>query len=206
MKQAKTLKSDELKLVLAYIAVRRHAARNRTIVLASFLSGMRAHELASLKIGDVVDEDGRVRSEILLAIVQTKGRRARRVFVNAKLRRELAAYVKSRCANKPLGSPLFVSQKRRALSCPVRASVSRVTDDFPAQPRGRRRQKRLGRRFFGVTGIGGASGPFPEREQGRPDSPQRGSGAHVRNGRDPAVDQEVCSDDVRGIVRREVNC
>jgi integrase/recombinase XerD len=45
MKQAETLKPDELKLVLAYIAVRRHAARDRTIMLASFLSGMRAHEL-----------------------------------------------------------------------------------------------------------------------------------------------------------------
>src|SRR5262249_49847222 len=35
---------------------------------------------------------------------------------------------------------------------------------------------------------------------------QRGSGAHGRNGRDPAVDQEVCPDDVRRIVRRQVNC
>src|SRR6266849_4728430 len=38
------------------------------------------------------------------------------------------------------------------------------------------------------------------------DSLQRRSGAHGRNGRDPAVDQEVCPDDVRRIVRREVNC
>src|SRR6267154_4622192 len=38
------------------------------------------------------------------------------------------------------------------------------------------------------------------------DSLPRGSGAHGRNGRDPAVDQEVCPDDVRRIVRREVNC
>ena len=67
MKQAKTLESEELKLVLAYIAARRHALRTRTIVLASFLSGMRAHELASLKIGDVIDEDGRIGSEIVLA-------------------------------------------------------------------------------------------------------------------------------------------
>src|SRR2546429_3262716 len=37
------------------------------------------------------------------------------------------------------------------------------------------------------------------------DSLRRGSGAHARNGRDPAVDQEVCPDDVRRIVRREVN-
>src|SRR5215471_5034637 len=38
------------------------------------------------------------------------------------------------------------------------------------------------------------------------DSLQRGSGAHGRNGRDPAVDQEVCPDDVCRIVRREVHC
>src|SRR5713101_4473938 len=38
------------------------------------------------------------------------------------------------------------------------------------------------------------------------DSLQRGSGAYGRNGRDPAVDQEVCPDDVRRIVRREVSC
>src|SRR5215472_10841068 len=38
------------------------------------------------------------------------------------------------------------------------------------------------------------------------DSLQRASGAHARNGRHAAVDQEVCTDDVRRIVRREVNC
>src|SRR5215471_17210191 len=38
------------------------------------------------------------------------------------------------------------------------------------------------------------------------DSLQRGSGAHGRNGGDPAVDQEVCPDDVCRIVRREVHC
>src|SRR5262249_18289069 len=38
------------------------------------------------------------------------------------------------------------------------------------------------------------------------DSLQRGSGANGRNGRDPAVDQEVCPDDIRRFVRREVNC
>src|SRR5712692_6270190 len=42
--------------------------------------------------------------------------------------------------------------------------------------------------------------------RGRTISLQRGSAAHARNGRDPAVDQEVCPDDVGRIVRREVNC
>jgi integrase/recombinase XerD len=52
-------------------------------MLASIRSGMRAHELASLKIDDGVDEDGRIRSEIGLSPTQTKGSRARRVFVSA---------------------------------------------------------------------------------------------------------------------------
>src|SRR6266702_4586372 len=54
------------------------------------------------------------------------------------------------------------------LCCRVRTSVSRGTDDFPAQLHERRRQKRLGGQFFGLAGIGGASRPLPEREQERP--------------------------------------
>src|SRR5215475_6453593 len=48
--------------------------------------------------------------------------------------------------------------------------------------------------------------PCPSGNRNGLDSLQRGSGAHRRNGRGPAVDQEVCPDDVRRIVRREVNC
>ena len=116
MKQAKTLKADELKLVLAYVATRRHSARNRAIVQTSFLSGMRAHELASLKLGDVVDEDGKVRDEIVLQAAQTKGKKARRVFINAKLKRELALYVRAVCQERNPTEPLFRSQKRTAFS------------------------------------------------------------------------------------------
>ena len=86
MKQAKTLKAEEIKLVLAYIATRRHAARNRAIFLTSFLSGTRAHEIAALKLGDAVDDDGKIRDEIVLSAAQTKGRHARRLFINLKLR------------------------------------------------------------------------------------------------------------------------
>jgi integrase/recombinase XerD len=116
MKQAKTLKPDELKAVLAHVATRRYAQRDRAIVLASFLSGMRAHELAALQLGDVVDDNGRVRDEITLDASQTKGRHARRVFINAKLKKELGAYVKSACANRKPADPLFRSQKSRGFS------------------------------------------------------------------------------------------
>ena len=116
MKRAKTLQADELKLVLAYVASRPHALRNRTIVQISFLSGMRAHEIASLRLGDVIDDAGRVRDEIILSPEQTKGRRPRRVFINARLRKELTAYVKDQFANIDPVLPLFCSQKRRAFN------------------------------------------------------------------------------------------
>src|SRR5450830_323822 len=116
MKQAKTLKAEELKVVLAYVATRRHAVRDRAIVITSFLSGMRAHELASLRLGDVIGEGGRIRDEIALDASQTKGSHARRVFVNAKLKKELGGYVKAACANCKPSDPLFRSQKRRSFN------------------------------------------------------------------------------------------
>jgi integrase/recombinase XerD len=116
MKQAKTLRPEDLKIVMAYVATRRHAIRDRAIVVTSFLSGMRAHELASLRLGDVVTEDGRLRNEIALDASQTKGHHARRVFVNAKLRKELGSYIKTSCAECISSDPLFRSQKRGAFN------------------------------------------------------------------------------------------
>lgn len=116
MKQAKTLRPEDLKLVLAHVATRRHAVRDRAIVLTSFLSGMRATELASLKLGDALGEGGRVRDEITLKANQTKGRHARRVFVNGKLKKELASYIKIVCPDGNPTDALFRSQKRRAFN------------------------------------------------------------------------------------------
>jgi len=116
MKQARTLKPDDLKVVLAYVATRRYAQRDRAIVLASFLSGMRAHELAALRLSDVDDEDGRIRDEITLEASQTKGPYARRVFINAKLKKELNSYIKTACANREPSDPLFRSQKHRGFN------------------------------------------------------------------------------------------
>ena len=57
MAQAKTLSDKDLKILLATIASRRHAPRNRAMVLMSVWAGMRVGEIASLKIGDVVAAD-----------------------------------------------------------------------------------------------------------------------------------------------------
>jgi integrase/recombinase XerD len=94
-KQAKTLNTVEVRRVLDYVATRRYAERNRAILMTGHLSGMRVGELAALKVGDVLDSDGKVRDEIRLGAEQTKGKEGRTVTVSEKLRKELAAYVKT---------------------------------------------------------------------------------------------------------------
>ncbi len=112
-KQAKTLQAQELRCVLDYIATRPHAVRNRVMLLATHYAGLRVGEVANLRYEDVVDATGAVRDEIRLEPEQTKGRHARVVFVNAKLRRELEAYLRSYPMTKP-EHRLFYTQKRAA--------------------------------------------------------------------------------------------
>lgn len=111
MSQAKTLTEKELKKVLIYISLRKHAARNRAMLLLTHWSGMRVGEVAALRIGDVVAADGSIKSEIRLLPEQTKGKHARTVFLGERLRKELAAY--SSTLKRPLADkPLFYTQKR----------------------------------------------------------------------------------------------
>lgn len=109
-KQAKTLTQQELRRVLDYLATRKHASRNKAMVMTTFLSGMRVGEVASLRYCDVVDDSGNIRKEIRLTAEQTKGNEARVVFVNERLRKELSNYVK---VYRPtdITRKLFYSQK-----------------------------------------------------------------------------------------------
>lgn len=93
-KQAKTLNEQELRKVLDYIATRKHALRNRALLMTTFLSGMRVAEVASLRFNDVVDGEGKIRNEIRLTPAMTKGQYARVVFVNERLRKEWEKYIR----------------------------------------------------------------------------------------------------------------
>jgi len=109
-KQAKTLTTVELRRVLDYVATRKHAARNRAVLLLMYYAGLRVGEAASLRLCDVVDNERLVRSEFQLRADQTKGRHARTVFVSEKLRKELTAYIAvTKFSNK--NDKLFYSQK-----------------------------------------------------------------------------------------------
>lgn len=109
-KQAKTLTAVELRRVLDYVATRKHAARNRAVLLLMYYAGLRVGEAASLRVADVVDGEGLVRNEFFLRADQTKGRHARTVFVSERLRKELTAYIAvTKFNNKK--DKLFYSQK-----------------------------------------------------------------------------------------------
>ena len=118
MAQAKSLTDAELQQVLNYITEHTFAQRNRAMLLVSFYAGMRVGEIASLKLGDVVNADGKVNAEVRLAAEQTKGRHARTVFLPKKLRDELQSYVDMRTVKNP-AHPLFITAGRRAFTANV---------------------------------------------------------------------------------------
>jgi hypothetical protein len=85
MGQAKTLTERELKRVLDYIALHRHAARNRAMVMLTYYAGLRVSEVANLKYADVVAADCTIKAQFQLTAEQVKGGHARMVFVGEKL-------------------------------------------------------------------------------------------------------------------------
>ena len=111
MAQARTLKEKELKQLLQFIAFRKHALRNRCMLLITHWAGMRVGEVSALQYSDVQAADGSILAEIRLAADQTKGDKARVVYVAEKLRKELLNYVRTYPQSNPT-RPLFYTQKR----------------------------------------------------------------------------------------------
>ena len=101
MAQAKTLTTTEIEQVIRFISTRKYAERNRAMLLMGFWAGLRVKEIAQLKMGDVLNDDGTIKSEIRLSAAQTKGNDGRTVFLPAKLKEELAAYLKTRHIKDP---------------------------------------------------------------------------------------------------------
>ncbi|PCI52524.1 MAG: integrase [Alphaproteobacteria bacterium] len=96
MKQAKVLNQDELKRLLKIVRFTRHRDRNRIIVLLSFLAGLRACEIAQLRVKDVMSVQTdivEVKDTIYLQKWQTKGKSDQQVVVSETLRKEIGQYI-----------------------------------------------------------------------------------------------------------------
>ncbi|NCW85848.1 MAG: site-specific integrase [Oxalobacteraceae bacterium] len=96
MSAAKSLTEQELEQVQAYIQSKPNAQRNRTMLMMTVWAGLRVSEVADLRYDDVVDARGRIKTEIFLAAHRVKHNHARTIFINSRLKDELAAYISSR--------------------------------------------------------------------------------------------------------------
>ena len=110
MSQAKTFSNTELDQVLESVVTTKHPVRNRTMLLLTHWGGLRVGEVAALRICDVLDANNSVKNEIRLLPEQTKGRHARTVFLNEKLRSELQSYA-DQLAIKDREHAFFYTQK-----------------------------------------------------------------------------------------------
>jgi integrase/recombinase XerD len=115
MAQAKSLTPNEIDQILRYIATKKMGYRDRVMFLITVWSGMRIKEVASLRIRDVMNEDGSIKGEIRLTPDMTKGPHARVVFVPEKLKTELRQYLAQRSTTFT-ELPLFYSHTGRAFS------------------------------------------------------------------------------------------
>ena len=102
MSQARILTSREYRKVLVYISSHRHASRNKAMLYASHLAGLRVGEISYLTIADVLTDSGEIKDEIYLSPEKTKGDKGRTVLIPQKLQDELHNYLSIRFRLKDL--------------------------------------------------------------------------------------------------------
>ena len=95
MATAKSLTPAELERVLSYIAQHPNAERNRLMLMIGVMAGLRVGEISGLTYGDILDADGKVRSEIYLSSHRVKHGNARTIFLNTRIQQELTKFIAS---------------------------------------------------------------------------------------------------------------
>jgi len=90
-RQAKVLRSGQIRVVLDHISRTRHPVRNRVVFLLSLRAGLRAKEIAALEWRMVTDAEGNVADAIRLTNAAAKGRSGGVVPMAAEVRSSLEA-------------------------------------------------------------------------------------------------------------------
>lgn len=94
-----------------------NALRNRALLLFSHFLGLRAKEMASLKVGDVFDiKQVSVREVVRLIGAYTKGNKYREVFLMDEVARTVVRQYIMKERPMDAEAPLFLSQKGGAFS------------------------------------------------------------------------------------------
>jgi len=110
--KAKVLTPEEFKRLLIVASNSSFKIRNVAIIYCSFGLGLRAKEIAALKIEDVADSQYKLFDEIILKRSMTKGGKQRQVYLsNKKVRIALLAHLDN-IKDQSLDKPLFMSQRK----------------------------------------------------------------------------------------------
>jgi integrase len=88
-RQAKIPSEHQQQALLAWLETRKHADRNRLIVLLSYKAGLRAKEIAALKWSMVMSADGNIGEHIHLTNEASKGKSGRIIALNKELKKQL---------------------------------------------------------------------------------------------------------------------
>ncbi|TXN42180.1 site-specific integrase [Methylobacterium sp. WL7] len=145
MKQARVPTDGEFKRLAAVVSQGRFGPRNRMALMLSYLAGLRVGEIASLRWGDLLDGEGRVREQLRLSAAVTKGGHARVVFMNVRLRREIEQFRACLSAAPDLRQPVLFTQKRTAFSANTLCQLMRGLYDQAGLDGG---SSHSGRRWF----------------------------------------------------------
>ena len=145
MKQARVPTDAEFKRLVAVASQGRYGARNRMTLMLSYLAGLRVGEIASLRWGDLLDGEGKVREQLRLSAAVTKGGYARVVFMNARLRREVEQFRASLVEPPALLQPVLITQKRSAFNANTLCQLMRGWYDLAGLDGG---SSHSGRRWF----------------------------------------------------------
>ena len=90
-KQAKILSTAQQKALLTHVSGKRHALRNRVIVLLSTKAGLRAKEIAMVSWPMLTDPEGNLSDSIALQNIASKGKSGRIIPIHPDLKSALVA-------------------------------------------------------------------------------------------------------------------
>ena len=113
--KARVLTSSEFKRLIAIAKDANYSHRNVALIYCSFGLGLRAKEIASLKISDFFDEELNILEEVNLTRSMTKGEKQRHIYINhPKVIEALQNHIKTmkekQSINFKYHSPLFISK------------------------------------------------------------------------------------------------
>lgn len=119
--KARVPTEGELRRLFSVTKAGQHARRNAAMLAVSYRLGLRAKEIAALKVKHVLDENGRLREECGLSSVMTKGGKPRIAYLtHPAVRQALKDYLDERREQEGIlfnaESALFKSQKGGSFS------------------------------------------------------------------------------------------